>query len=91
MVCTFSVIQPKALSAYKNIAFENLKLSNEKISRQMVCTFSVVQPKALSAYKNIAFENLKLSNEKISRQKVCTFSVVQVYKSICVKTARILC
>ena len=30
MVCTFSVVQPKALSAYKNIAFENLKLSNEK-------------------------------------------------------------
>ena len=57
----------------------------------MVCTFSVVQPKALSAYKNIAFENLKLSNEKISRQKVCIFSVVQVYKSICVKTGRILC
>ena len=57
----------------------------------MVCIFSVVQPKALSAYKNIAFENLKLSNEKIPRQKVCAFSVVQVYKSICVKTGRILC
>jgi hypothetical protein len=31
---SFSVIQPKALSAYNNIAFEIFDLSNEKISRQ---------------------------------------------------------
>ena len=30
---SFSVVQSKALSAYKNIAVENFELSNEKISR----------------------------------------------------------
>ena len=33
MVCLFFVVHPKALLAYKNIAFENFELSNEKISR----------------------------------------------------------
>ena len=36
---SFSVIQPKALSAYNNIAFKDFELSNEKISRQGICLF----------------------------------------------------
>lgn len=32
-------MQPKALSAYKNIAFEFFELPNEKISRQCVGIF----------------------------------------------------
>ena len=31
MVCLFFVVQPKALSAYKNIVFENCCRSNEKL------------------------------------------------------------
>lgn len=43
----FSVIQPKALSAYKNIAFETFELSNEKSLVKMVCIFSVIQSNSL--------------------------------------------
>ena len=35
----FSVIQPKALSAYKNMAFELFEPPNEKISRQRTGIF----------------------------------------------------
>ena len=44
----FYVVQPKALSAYNNIAFKDFELSNEKISRQNVSfgSLSVIQPKA---------------------------------------------
>ncbi len=72
---SFSVIQPKAISAYNNIAFKDFELSNEKISRQNVSfgSFSVIQPKAISAYKNMAFEFFEPPNKKISRQYIGFF------------------
>ena len=69
---SFSVIQPKALSAYNNIAFEDFELSNEKISRQNAGFGSLSVREILfpSAYNNIVFEDFELSNEKISTSKL---------------------
>ena len=63
---SFSVIQPKAPSAYNNIAFKDFELSNEKISRQNVSFgfFSVIQPQSFLAYIHIGGGILELFNEK---------------------------
>ena len=70
---SFSVIQPKAPSAYKNIAFETFELSNEKISRQKVKTdlFPLYSPKHPCQYTHIGGETFEVYNAF----KILTFNI----------------
>ena len=63
---SFSVIQPQALSAYKNMAFEFFEPPNEKISRQNVSFgfFSVIQPKSSLPIFISAVESLNCLTKK---------------------------